>query len=317
MAYTYLVNQTPATGAVATFNLKTTLKSVGWTVPRSSDGTTYNAAGDQITTGNSGAGGMANNNAWFVIQQPGSTRQWCIQRGTVNYQYRIKVSPSGGFTGGSPSATQVPSATDEVVLLGSGTDAAPTFASLWATTDGGYRQHIVVGGATENYAWVTWCLVTGSSTGAGALMHDAMQANSYVSADLDPYVYYAVNGSGAFSGNQSVNAPNGGAKAYFGALTTAAAANISAPILGASANVSAFPGGVGVSPWSSKDTLIPQAWFRTANNTSPFGWKGFSTLLLAGSVQRTNMDTMNLTGTRDKVFMNGYWLPWDGSVPLI
>ena len=77
MAYTFLTNQTPATAAVAIYNLKTTFKAAGWTVPRSSDGTTYNNSGDQISAGTSGAGGMDNARAWFVIQEPAApSRQY-------------------------------------------------------------------------------------------------------------------------------------------------------------------------------------------------------------------------------------------------
>ncbi len=60
----------PSTGSAAIFAFKELLVDAGWTVLPSSDGTTYNASGDQITTGSSGAGGMANNSAWFRIESP-------------------------------------------------------------------------------------------------------------------------------------------------------------------------------------------------------------------------------------------------------
>jgi hypothetical protein len=106
MAYTFNTNQTPATCAEAVYNLKTLLKLVGWTVKKSSDGTTYNSTGDQISSGASGANGMNNARAWFVIQEPGTVpRQFCLQRqNTVgvntSYQWRVKYSRYAGFTGG-------------------------------------------------------------------------------------------------------------------------------------------------------------------------------------------------------------------------
>ena len=65
MAFVFDVNESPATYAVAMFQFKTLMKTAGWTVPRSSDGLTFNSSGDQITSGSSGANGMNNNNAWL------------------------------------------------------------------------------------------------------------------------------------------------------------------------------------------------------------------------------------------------------------
>jgi len=120
------------------FDFKEFAKSLGWTVPRSSDGATYNSSGDQITTGGGGAGGMANNNAWFELRCPGGLRSLMIQRTTGNTLWRIKYSAAGaGFTGGTPTATRTPTATDEAVVRGGGTDAAPTGYALHAG-DGTY-----------------------------------------------------------------------------------------------------------------------------------------------------------------------------------
>ena len=82
------------TGANFVYQFKTLLKSVGWTVNRSSDSSTYNSSGDQISSGSSGAGGLANTNAWFIISHPlsGSQRSFCFQRGSTNSLWRIKYS---------------------------------------------------------------------------------------------------------------------------------------------------------------------------------------------------------------------------------
>src|SRR5438045_1573507 len=95
MSFSYSTNLTPANGAEMWFNIKARLKSVGWTVPRSSDGSTYNSSGDQITTASSGGGGMANVGAWFVLQMPATGRQWCLQISTTGgdlYKVRMKYS---------------------------------------------------------------------------------------------------------------------------------------------------------------------------------------------------------------------------------
>ena len=117
----FVLNKTtPATGAVAMYELKELLKLAGWTVLSSSDGTTYNSGGDQITSGASGANGMANNNAWFRIRSPAGAGavSFTFQRGTTNLAWRIVRSRTAGFTTGSPSATVVPSASDGGTMLG-------------------------------------------------------------------------------------------------------------------------------------------------------------------------------------------------------
>lgn len=314
MAYTFTTAQLPATGAIAMYTLKTALKAAGWTVKKSSDGTTYNSTGDQITTGASGAGGLANSKAWFVIEMPSSTRQICIQRTAANTTYRIKYSGAAGFTGGSPGATQTPSATDEIVVLGSGTDASPTGGSTF-TTDNTYRMNFAVGESAEGYSFYMICNTTGSTTLTSMMLFDVMLTGSYSPSDTDPYVIYVAAHGAPLSILQ--NTYTGAAKAYLGTVSTANGVSVGLPVYGASAGVTAFPGGVGVSPWTSKDVLVPQIWMRGATSVAPVGFKGFSTLIYAGSVTRTNLDTLDTTSTKDKIHCNGYWLPWNGSIPTL
>ncbi len=87
MAFTFNLNLVPTSFADAVFTLKTQLKAAGWVHQASGDGlaafsTTPGNVNDQITSGGSGANGMDNARAWFVLQQPGGgPRQLCFQRG--------------------------------------------------------------------------------------------------------------------------------------------------------------------------------------------------------------------------------------------
>lgn len=106
--------------------------ALNWSVRTGSTGSVYSVAGDPITSL-----GALGNGAWWVWQGHGLLdngtvyrREICIQVNGSG-QARVKYSPRAGFVGGSPSPTQVPSATDERVLLGSGTDGSPTYATLW------------------------------------------------------------------------------------------------------------------------------------------------------------------------------------------
>lgn len=179
------VNLAPATGSVAVFTICEMLKQNGWTVPSSSDGTTYNSSGDQITTGASGAGGFANASAWKRLRSPDGVREITIQRTTTNVLWRVKLSHSAKFSGGSPGATQTPSATDEAVVKGSGTDASPTGATSFGTDN---TYHLHCGGDTAfPYNW--WYECTASSGGAhqshGWFVY--MQRGTYDYRDVAPY----------------------------------------------------------------------------------------------------------------------------------
>lgn len=179
-------HSTPATSCVAMHKLRTRLVAAGWTVTKDSDGTTYSSSGAQVTTGASGAGGFGNDRAWFVVQSPGG-QQWCVQVVSVaSVTYRVKVSPSAGFVT-SPGATTTPSASDELVIHGSGTDASPTGAALFGT-DGTYRLEVETDSSLNG--WTLQTFTTGASGGTRTLIqHDPLLAGSYPSGDTQPIVY--------------------------------------------------------------------------------------------------------------------------------
>lgn len=154
MALQFTQNLTPATGAVATYNIIAAMIASGsWTVKSSSDGTTYSSSGNVITGGGTGAGGLGNNLAWVRIAC-NSGPEWTFQHNNAgtNQTWRVKRCVNH-FTGGSPGATQTPSGTNEVIALGGGTDAAPTMASFYAGADGTYTQQIAVDAAVPCGFW--------------------------------------------------------------------------------------------------------------------------------------------------------------------
>lgn len=328
MAYSFSTNTTPATAAVAIFNLKTLLKAQGWTVPRSSDGTTYNSTGDQISTGASGANGMDNARAWFVIQAQGAThRQFCFQRqNTVgvntSYQWRVKYSKTAGFTGGSPAATVTPSAADEQVLLGAGTDASPTFAALFATTaDGGFRHNLFADGYNAcSFAWVN---TTGIPT-HGFLFEPTVTPPA---ADVDPVVIYingiisaSANGGVAGTGCFQYESFIRNNTKFFGYIPGGAwSTNMNGLALMAS-NAGTYklvaPAGMNADADTKDEAYtVPLANFTTGTNLGD--WKGFSTNLAWSSVARATATTLTVSTTRDRVVVCDVSLPWDGSVPTV
>jgi hypothetical protein len=173
------------------YTLKTIKKQAGWTIPYSSDGTTFNASGDQITHAGTGAGGLMNNRAWFVAREPGGRREWCWQAGnTVSAsQARVKYSAAARFALGAPTAQVTPSAADERVLIGGGTDAVPTMSQI--VSDGpAYRYHIAAHSMPVSGAYYFGYFVTtvpGASQGYGVCFQEPMAPGSFVEGgDNDP-----------------------------------------------------------------------------------------------------------------------------------
>jgi hypothetical protein len=131
---------------------KTRMKLRGWLVVESSDGTTYNASGDQISTGNAGAGGWDNDLAWALLQDPTGAVQWLFQRGGSgdNTNWYIGRSPTAAYAGGG--ATTRPSAGDEEIVVASsiflggpydvvsGVQTVAPWAFYVHTTNSGYPE---------------------------------------------------------------------------------------------------------------------------------------------------------------------------------
>ena len=155
------VNLSHTNGASAVFRLKELLKQAGWTVLMSSDGTTYNASGDQITSAGSGAGGMDNQDAWFRIEDPASLREYVFQRGIAHYYWLWHYSASDGFTGGSPDATTIPTASDM-----QGLGRVEVTSQVMFPTSGSWITHIAAQNAAHNgvYAWWLCCYTTVEKT---------------------------------------------------------------------------------------------------------------------------------------------------------
>lgn len=226
MAKSYKVNFTPTTGAEAMFELKNVLTGSGWTVVSSSDGTTL-SSGDAVTSTS-----LANTRAWFLIQEPTGIggRQWCFQRTTANTTWRVKISPNAGFSGGTPNSGSVPSATDQAVVVGSGTDASPTGGQLFGT-DGTYKFHIIADntaiGPAGNQAYGFWAfsnLIGNTNVYANIatlLMQEPLAVGTYpalvgtrevtTSGDADPAIYVCAYESGSrflfFASEQSPVSP--------------------------------------------------------------------------------------------------------------
>lgn len=331
MAYVFTKNQLPTSGAAYFYLLKTLLVSCGWTVTRSGTGTgaTYSAAGDLITS----AGVLANPGAWFCIKQPaavaGGQRSLIFQNEyptitdvTNDVNWRIKYSYNVGFITGTSNATTTPSASDEQILVGSGTDAAPVY-SLFALGPSmvSRRAHFIANNAAP-YEFAAVMHPSGGGAVSQIFMMDAMVANSFDVLDVDPYVFY-IDSAGPLSNTYFRGYGNAAClKAWYKkGLSGAAFQNCAALVYVDGNATTLIPGVIGVDPQSSKDQVYPVFYGRNPAQGAPAGPKGQSSLLVWCSNARNSGDTLTVVGSKDKIVIaNGAdvaALPWDGTTPSV
>ncbi|MHC4067434.1 MAG: hypothetical protein ACYSUI_23430 [Planctomycetota bacterium] len=193
-------------GGRSFYDFKEGLKAGGWTVLSSGDGLAlFSAVGDIITVRGTGAGGV-NVLAW-VRMQSHSGFEISLQQGNgdiagsaLTNGIRMKLSASAGFTGGTPSASQVPSAADEFVIRGGGSDAVPAQGVNWNNetnlsldTAG---EHLMIGVVEDQSPsrFVFVCLQDFSPFGCrSGYLFDSLQLQQIPLnglTDAEPYVFY-------------------------------------------------------------------------------------------------------------------------------
>lgn len=316
--------------------------TAGWTVVRSSDGTTANTAlsgVDRWQSGSSGAKGCGNNNAWIVLQAPtdnGVTRQVCIQRGTADDSWRAGYSYGGLFTGGT--ATVAPTATDGKSMIGapsvtggSSTDGFTSSTVVYSTTYFPAAGTFVMNAMARTTApYAFWMTAYDGVNSMAALMLDGLISGSYpvspdASPENDPYVVFGIPYT-AGGVTQGVMGGGGGTsaasfmKSWFkkglagvGWVQTDAGIFI---LGNAALSPSASLGGM---TSNAKDVLLPVFYGRPAADTAPTGGKGFSTLLKQCARTRSIKDTVSISSgtSKEYIVVGDYVLDWDGSTPAL
>lgn len=195
------------------YNTVVGLLLAGWTIQSYGTGTT----GSYVT---SGAGWnlaaiSTNTRAWVRVREPGARgREWIFQvfNGSPNwYQARIKYSANSKFTGGSPDAQTTPSAADERLVVGTGTDASPG-AAVICPQNVAMRHHCVAFDSSvgNSYPWYSWAHNSGTSTLNHVMFQDALSSGSYDVSDVDPVAVYAgqgLSGTAAFWSGYGTGSP--------------------------------------------------------------------------------------------------------------
>ena len=313
MAFTQFINGTqPLTGAAAIWSVVQMWVAAGATVRADSDGTTYNASGGQVTGGGSGTNGLGNTSAWVRVRFP-DNREVTIQRGSSNTAWRWKYSKAAFFTGGSPGAARTPSATDEALRYGGGTDASPTYSTLF-TSDNTYQLY----GGCDAVAgwWFATKVIVGSAVNAGAWM-DVL--GSAVTGDTDPSVIYIANVTNPFvvasisDGAATITGSGAFAWLNFGGGSASYVATPALTVNDASGVV--WPLNAGTNPNTSKDQLRLVEYGRKAG-AGTTGAKGVSSFVAWLSAARSAGETFTVSTARDRIAFGVVSFPWNGTVVL-
>ena len=309
--------------ATSFYTLKTSLVTAGWTVMSSGTGSSYSSNSDLITS----ATVLNNANAWYRIRAPVGTKEFIFQRVAGENAWRMKMCLNG-FTGGSPSATVVPTgdATDTLVY-GSGTDGSPTGANVTIGTGGlAQRAHICVASGTDGYGWYLISNDSGTATRQFHIMMDSIDGYSQISGDPDPYIYTFI---GYATGN-GINVPGsvgrisigtGGTGVYAFWSSSTAALDVTAIAwyiqYQGSYNYTLVPSGIAVNPWNGKDEAFPIFWARNPGRTGVGGYRGASTFQKWVGYNRGTGNTFSINTTSDRYAYSDTSLPWDGTTPNI
>jgi len=345
MTFVFNPNITPQSGADAVYQWKEFMKTGGpaWTVVASGDGySNYSNSGDVITSKSTGANGMFNKFAWFVIQQPASTRQFCFQSlATVSLtnpnnnsavNWRVKYSTVGFTNGGSANVTPTAAVSvqtgveDAGVVLGSplGTDASPIGAALFAA-DGSYRMQMAADNAAPN-AFNWFCTVIPTPAIASGFLFDAMATGTFPPADVDPYlISTSLNGFASQTAVVNINLSPalgfvkkglpGETFASMGAATYA---------LQGSGPLSSFMADLPSNPYNNTDDLLPVVYARphswsliTGQHGIPTGYKGISGSLKWCTTDRTTLDMLSVLSPGDRIVVGNFAFPWNNSNPIL
>jgi len=311
MAYGFGINLSPANGSIAMWNIINTLISNGWVKLADSDGTTFSISGSQVTGGGSGTNGLGNQYAYVRLRGPDGNRELIIQRTfTTNVYWRIKYSYLAGFTTipGTPE-TVTPSATDEYLLFGSGSDASPGNVIL-LPSDGTYTQYIVVDTVTGAFAAL--CLGSGTGDVISWFVTDVLAPSTYPNTDVDPVVFVinAYSGGTNWATGTYINNESAGPFTVLKrGLTGEGIARTPALLYSLPTGI-AIPNGIGTNPYTDNDLEFPIIYAKHSGLSNPHGYKGISSLMKFTGVSRSAGDTYN---TKSKVIFGDIVFPFDGS----
>lgn len=311
---TFYYNLTnPANYSDYMYSLKEMFKTSGWTVVSSGSNLGYNASGDNLPANTNFVAG-----SWFVVSHPildGYQRFLSFQfNGSSGC--RVKISWSG-FSSGSPSATRVPSAADEKIMFGSGTDASPSYTSVFYSSPSiAHNVLFRFGDAADKFSFYTFAyrkifVNDGSSDSIPHLfMMDYLEQVDV--GDVDPYCYLFITRmyvpTDLYFGNTNIYAWR--KKTLSGESWQKYPIDIYGAV-NTSVGASSF-GTVGSCPYDNSIELFPAVLVRTgvdnAYDGNPKHIKGVMKSMSVSLIARPALSVLSVNAPKDKIFIGPYFV---------
>ncbi len=325
-SYIFSASFTPATSTTMMFDFKQLLKVAGWTVPSSSDGTTF-SSGDILNSPSD----LANTDAWFILRQPldatasygGVQREFAIQRGSADDDWRGKYSYSASFTG-SADASTLPDADDQVRFWG---EELPSFGVdlNFFSSNGSYKVAMAAD-TKQPFGWYLFNYSHGGDVNQ-CLVFEPMAVGTTASQDKDPYVIY-VSDSSTFSldaaGGDMTDASTGSTISHPACWMKKGQSDEKYTGV-AAMRFTQSPDSYGdgnnqgtTNPHNNNDDLLPIIWYRDGSLSTPSGYKGVSRQMrMAVTPARATLSTVSTgsASSRDFIIARSVALPWDGTIP--
>jgi hypothetical protein len=309
-------DHTPSfSNAALVIKVKAFLVSLGWTVPRSGDAAgSYSSTGDVTTETN-----FATTRAWFNLRSPDGAAEFSVQRGSSSNTGRIKLALGGdGFDDGTGDHQTTPEPSggtgNRVLVIGAGSDAAPTYAAILSLTDNNSDLYVV---AQDESPWSFVAFTINksglSNASSGAWFYDSTLSPD--AGDVAPGVSYWSGVGQALYHTRSAAVATGPvgwiARGLGGSLARIPAVYFT------DAGQRVAPEQMGTSAYTGAVQIFPMLYARSALAGAPSGYKGSSRIF--GWCGDTIANVM--TGTRLRntdgivrwIVIDDSVLPWDGT----
>jgi len=271
----------------------------GWTVPRSSDGTT-GGDGDNIAAFGDLSQWTGSADSWFVIRQPDGGREYLFFRtSSTDTVWSISYSPGALYVGGSISA--IPTATDSETIL---------VADILTLTG----NKVLHAGADDAapYGWYVFSHLSGNFVTEHAGMAMIPITDGAQPGETDPVLFFQDGGGSGFVRAELSDATKSANQGYCAGFVPGSATFTAVPALSYNEGANyVFPGGNSQDD-NNDDVAAPIPFSRRSGHT-PSGFKGFSDFIQWNGVTRTNCDTFARggSGNPDRISWGDVNFEWD------
>lgn len=311
-------------GAHTMFELKDLLKTAGWDVKSSSNGTTANTSDNIASTAS-----LASSNSWYVMRMPadagGLRREFMAYRWpSGDFHWALGYSRAAGFSGGTTSAA--PTASDALYGNMTGGSNARTSSQVQYFDSTGSKYVVMAADNAAPYGFylATFSSVLGTGTGrdsgyysTGGFALDPLQTGTYHANDPDPYIILSSAStprSWLRSEDLQDTSNNFSLGKVWGHYNDPSSPALNPVNWVFYPSAIAYRGSLLANPYSGKDDTCALVYVM-GQSSSANHIKGTSSLMRWVMQARNTGDTLSTLASRDRIIVGHVALPWDGTTP--